>query len=224
MRKTRARLNCRERDNIECDSKGARFAEEAGKNDGENRKKLLRSLVGRAISGARNFALFRGLETALAFAGDFRQYMKHSATIRPRSARAAEARLIRLYHAMEVSLSYPVQEGRRGVGAAYRLMDEIEAFVARFGVSLYAKRALAAVEKFVERLKKRDIQEPALEERVARLAEQIGLDETIRSQVGVTAYAALELATQARGNFHSLAESRHSVRQYRQDPVPDELV
>jgi nitroreductase len=153
------------------------------------------------------------LSLAADYVYDFRRYARHSAAIGGTNSALSRAALItKEYHRIEKGMALP--EPRPGFGRAsilrlLRLTPEME----KQGGGLAARGARGALRVYAER------------QRAAGAALHEGLNAFVADPVGdgapggVISLGRDEVQSAARGDFESLAASRHSVRQYTGEPV-----
>ena len=120
-------------------------------------------------------------------------------------------------HTLEKGLS--LRTPRKGFGGekAVHLMDRIDAYAGRYGRDAALDGPLGTLARYVAYTEESGVGVPALKERLARYG---GVD---ASDAVVTVEAEAVQAA-ARGDFDALTASRHSVRYFTPDEVPEPLV
>jgi len=141
-----------------------------------------------------------------------------------RTRKTLQAYIIRLYHGIEVGLSYPDPKPGFGVKTVKRLLKALEKFERKYGIDYYAKIALNVLFQYVEFNKQLGLEFTELNDRLQRLEEKVPelLKEDKRG--GYEKLSRTELFDPGKTDFESVIRTRHSFRQYTSEPVAPEIL
>ncbi len=159
------------------------------------------------------------------FLYDYFIYARKSGTFRTaRTQKTLQAYIIRLYHGIEVGLSYPDPKPGFGMKTVKRLLNELEKFEKKFGFDYYAKIALNVLFQYVEFNKQLGLEITELNDRLKRLESKV--PETLKKDKrgGYERLNRGNIFDPVKTDFESVIRTRHSFRQYTSKPVEIELL
>jgi len=141
-----------------------------------------------------------------------------------RTQKTLQAYIIRLYHGIEVGLSYPDPKPGFGMKTVNRLLDALEKYAKKFGLDYYAKIALNVLFQYTEFNNQLGLEITELNDRLKRLESKV--PETLRADKrgGYETLNRKDIFDPAKTDFESVINNRHSFRQYTSEPVEMQLI
>ncbi len=179
------------------------------------------------LTSLKRTRTFQVIDTGLAYINDYWHYV--TSTIFSADGRCnLEARIIRNYHAIEVSLCYSQQNAERGITTANHLVDLIEKYLLRYNQSRYIEIAIETLSLFLDSREKTlgdGLSLRDLKARIERVKSGLHhLPESSVQEAGSIKLEARRVRAMSSGNFESLLNSRYSVREYKKEPVDQDTV
>ncbi|MBN2410171.1 nitroreductase family protein [candidate division KSB1 bacterium] len=159
------------------------------------------------------------------FLYDFFVYAGKSGTFRTaRTQKTLQAYIIRLYHGIEVGLSYPDPKPGFGIKTVKRLLKALEKCEKKFGIDYYAKIALNVLYKYVEFNKQLGLEFLELNDRLKRLESKVPESLKDDKRGGYETLDRKDIFDPVKTDFESVIRTRHSFRQYTSEKVETELL
>lgn len=155
---------------------------------------------------------------------DFRRFLVFSGMNKSRKTRAERAaRIVLFYHQVEKGLSLAQPRPGFGMTVIPRLLDDVEAYVAAYGVEAPATTAMAALRSYVEFNERHGVAADKVKQRLEAIQRKFGISSEVASRwTGGTREVDREAISTARaGSFTAFFESRHSVRQFVGGSIPE---
>lgn len=170
------------------------------------------------------YLIFRMLPN---YSYDFWRYLAYAGMNISRGNRSERAaRITLIYHQVEKGLSLANPRFGFGMKVIPGLLDDIDAYLGRFGVEEPAKTAMAALTAYVG-FHERNGQEAAfVKNRLAEIKRKHGIsDEALQGWKGGSSHITRAGLLAARNQgFRDFFESRHSIRQFSGGAIPHEDV
>ncbi len=141
-----------------------------------------------------------------------------------RTKKTLQAYIIRLYHGIEVGLSYPDPKPGFGIKTVKRLLNALEKCEKKFGFDYYAKIALNVLFQYVEFNKQLGVEFSELNERLNRLESKAPVTLKEDKRGGYETLDRKDIFDPAKRDFESVIFTRHSFRQYTAEKVETELL
>lgn len=167
--------------------------------------------------------IYHAIKLLPGFVYDYARYFVHSGMNKSRGGQIQQAARITLfYHQVEKGLSLAAPRPGFGMTVIPGLFNDIDAYLAQYGVVEPATTAIAALRDYVAYHERINHQVDYVR---ARLNDIIGkyhfLPELVDSwQGGAIRVTRDELAEARKAGFRRFFESRHSVRQFRGGAIP----
>lgn len=160
------------------------------------------------------------LEVPLDFLYDAAIYSRWSGTFSlARTQRTLQAYIIRMYHGIEVGLSYPDPKPGFGMKTVNRLVSALEKYAAKFKVDFYCKIALNVLQQYVEFNRNLGIEFENLNRRLEELQKQVPADLEDETGGGYINIKTADIFSAGAPEFTRVITTRHSFRQYTSAPV-----
>ena len=156
---------------------------------------------------------------------DLQKFARFSGTFRPaRSKQTLQAIIIRLYHGIEVGLTYQNPRPGFGIKTVYRLHRALRTYVKKYGFDTYSKIALNVLFHYHEFNRVHGKENQALFQAIVRLKDQVPEALREESRGGFFAIQRDQIQADADADFLKFVNARHSIRQYDASPVAMELL
>ena len=156
---------------------------------------------------------------------DYFRFLAHSGMNKSRDSREERAARITLYcHQVEKGLSLAQPRPGFGMTVIPGLLDDLDAFIDRYGLVHPAATAVAALQSYLDHHERIAHPVADVRDRFAAILAKHGLcRENVLDQIGgAISIDRARLQAEREGGFRRFFESRYSVRQYSGGVIPEE--
>lgn len=171
--------------------------------------------------------LFFGVRMMPNYIYDFKRYLKYSGLNKSRKYPAERAaRIVLFYHQVEKGLSLAAPRPGFGMRVIPRLLNDIDRYIAEFGIQAPATTALAALGAYVRFHENISQPNEYVAKERARIIQKYGITPDIESSWsgGSLSVSKLDIEVQKSQGFKGFFESRHSVRNFTGNAIPVTLL
>ncbi|HPG39330.1 MAG TPA: nitroreductase family protein [bacterium] len=160
------------------------------------------------------------LQVPLDFLYDAAIYSRWSGTFSwSRTQRTLQAYIIRMYHGIEVGLSYPDPKPGFGMKTVNRLVSALEKYAKKYQLDFFCKIALNVLQSYVEFNHKLGIEFENLNRRLQALHKQVPAALQGETGGGYINIKSTDIFLPGEPGFAHVIATRHSFRQYTSAPV-----
>ncbi|NOY60459.1 MAG: nitroreductase family protein [Calditrichaeota bacterium] len=165
------------------------------------------------------------LNIPLDYLFDSLKYAWFSSTFKAtRSQRALQALIIRLYHGIEVGLTYENPRPGFGIKVVNRLVNYLGKYEKKYGFDTQAKIALNVLFQYYNFNKKNGIDNQPLFKKLNDLQKRIPVSLQEETRGGTLSIRKEDIEKTTNIDFESFVMSRHSIRQFASKPVDMDLI
>ncbi|MBN1541632.1 hypothetical protein JW992_05765, partial [candidate division KSB1 bacterium] len=170
--------------------------------------------------------LYRFLREWLAIPRDYAvdqyRYMRWSGSFAPgRSRQALQGLIMRLYHGVEVGLTYENPRPGFGLKVVNDLLGYLRIYVQKFGADQTVRIAVHVLRLYLDHNRAQGL---ALESVAKKLDRLKVSPESQEGEGGILTLQRQDILQDAAIDFSRFVASRHSFRRYESDPVPLERI
>lgn len=155
---------------------------------------------------------------------DYLRFLNHSGMNKSRDSREERAAHITLFcHQVEKGLSLPDPRPGFGMTVIPGLLDDVDAFVGRYGLTHPAATAIATLQAYLDHHERIAHPVDYVRDRYLSILEKYGLrrEDTFACTGGVISLDRTHLLAEREAGFRRFFESRYSVRQFSGGVIPE---